>query len=124
MTYKKTKITCTLAFLLSSVLQLIMLHKSFSKISQILILSILLGAMIIVAMMFFIEYKQYQVNRFTTELTITYLDISLLIGIVLFLLGKYLPLSKGICTILFVASIIVFIMTLIFYIKLTRKEKL
>lgn len=76
MTYKKTKITCTLAFLLSTVLQLIMLHKTFSNFSQILILTILLGAMIIVAMMFFIEYKQYQVNRFTTELTITYLDIS------------------------------------------------
>lgn len=124
MTYKKTKITCTLAFLLSAVLQLIMLHKSFSNLSQILILTILLGAMIIVAMMFYIEYKQYQASRLTAELTITYLDISLLIGIVLFFLGKYLPLSRGICTIFFIASIIVFIMTLIFYIKLAGKEKL
>lgn len=124
MTYKKTKITCALAFLLSAVLQLIMLHKSFGNLSQILLLSILLGAMIIVAIMFFTEYKQYQANRLTTEFTITYLDISLVIGIVLFLLGKYLPLSKGICTILFVSSIVVFIMILFFYIKLAGKEKL
>lgn len=124
MTYKKTKITCALAFLLSAVLQLIMLHKYFGNLSQILLLSILLGAMIIVAIMFFTEYKQYQANRLTTEFTITYLDISLVIGIVLFLLGKYLPLSKGISTILFVSSIVIFIMTLFFYIKLAGKEKL
>lgn len=124
MTYKKTKITCTLAFLLSAVLQLIMLHKSFSNFSQILLLSILLGAMIIVAIMFFTEYKKYQTNKITTEFTITYQDISLVIGIIVFLLGKYLPLSTGICTILFCSAIIIFLITFISYMKVTGKEKL
>ena len=71
-----------------------------NALSQILLLSILLGAMIIVVIMFFTEYKQYQTNKITTEFTITYQDISLVIGIIVFLLGKYLPLSTGICTIL------------------------
>ena len=94
MTYKKTKITCALAFLVSAVLQLIMLHKSFGNFSQILLLSILLGAMMIVAIMFFTEYKQNQTSKITTEFIITYQDVSLVIGIIVFLLGKYLPLNK------------------------------
>lgn len=124
MTYKKTKITCALAFLLSAVLQLIMLHKSFGNFSQILLLSILLGAMMIVAIMFFTEYKQNQTSKITTEFIITYQDVSLVIGIIVFLLGKYLPLNKCLCTILFCGAIVVLFITLVSYIKKSWKEKL
>ena len=122
MTYKKTKITCALTFLLSAILQLIMLHKSFGSLSQILLLSILLGEMIIVAIMFFIEYKQYHTNKTTTEFIITYQDISLVIGIIVFLLGKYLPLNKCLCAILFCGAIVVLFITLVSYMKESGKE--